>query len=396
MPCFVSAAEIAATSGSTTDIQAAVNQAKAGDTVIIPEGTWNATGQVFLKDGIQLKGQGRDKTVIKKAYNSWEDADPMFNVRCEGNGPGFKFSGITLWGDGFRKFWNGERGSGMLDTGLFLNGKCLDFQIFDSKFTEFAGQAVFLRGKTLNVGPGTKLPGHARGVVFNNIFIDNLYDSGFGYGIQLAGDENDMSISLGSENAVFIEDNYFDRNRHTIASNNASRYVFRHNEVANNWYPWVAVDAHGKAAWPRGSRSFEIYDNTITGGIDWESQKPSGTWGIGPRGGDGVIFNNTFSGIKGKEILMFNEQYATGSPYPQMDQTRDLWIWNNKSDGSPVTSVKLGWSEAMIAANSVYLQQGRDYYFAQKPGYTPFTYPHPLRATAKPKTCITISNVTAK
>ena len=396
MPCFVSAAEITATSGNTSDIQAAVNQAQAGDTVIIPEGTWNATGQVFLQDGIHLKGNGRDKTRINKMYWAWEDTAPMFNVRCDGKGPGFKFSDITLHGDGASRFWSGERGNDLLDNGLLLNGKCIDFSIFQSRFEFFAGEGIFLRGPPLNIGPGVKIHGHPKGVIYKNEFLDNIYDSGFGYGIALAGDENDWTISLGSDNAVFIEDNYFYKNRHAIASNNASRYVFRHNVVTDNWNPWVAIDAHGLSSWPRGSRSFEIYGNTISGGIEWDTGISNPTWGIGPRGGDGVIFGNTFIGMQGREILMFNEKYETGTPYPQPDQTLDLWIWDNMSDGYLVTSVKLGWYEAMIAANSVYLQEGRDYYFAQKPGYTPFTYPHPLRATAKPKTCVTISNVTAK
>jgi hypothetical protein len=42
-----SAAVISARSGLATDIQAAVNLAKTGDTVTIPAGTFHFTGQVF-------------------------------------------------------------------------------------------------------------------------------------------------------------------------------------------------------------------------------------------------------------------------------------------------------------------------------------------------------------
>jgi hypothetical protein len=375
--------EIPAASGSRADIQAAADAAQPGDTIVIPAGTWDLSGQVFLPDGIHVKGAGRDNTILRKAYPSQEDKDPMFNVRCTATHP-FRFSGITLYGDGVDRFWNGQRGSSILDTGLLLNGKCINFQIYDSRFSRFAGEGIFIRGNPLNIGPGNKIQGHPKGVVYNNEFIDNLYNNGFGYGIQLAGDENDWTLSLGSDNAVFIEDNYFDRNRHAIASNNASRYVFRYNTIVNNWYPWWAIDVHGLAAWPRGSRSYEIYGNTITGGIEWDTGNSHSTWGIGIRGGDGVIFDNSFSGVSLKEILITIEGTANRG-YPLRDQTRDLWIWNNTSDGNPVTQVSLGWNDDMRTTNAEYLQEGRDYHFQQKPGYRPFTYPHPLRNTKPPQ-----------
>ncbi len=47
--------------------------------------------------------------------------------------------------------------------------------------------------------------------------------------------------------------------------------------------------------------------------------------------------------------------------------------WNNTKNGSPVT----GWD----SSNS-YIKEGRDFFNSAKPGYTPYTYPHPLRDDA--------------
>lgn len=385
-PSFVAYGdEILAASGKRADIQAAVDAATAGDTIVIPAGTWELSGQVFVPDGIHIKGAGRDSTILRKAYRSQPNKDPMLNVRCEATHP-FRFSGITLYGDGVDRFRNGQVGIEIVEIGLLLNGKCINFQIFDCRFTHFAGQAIFLRGKPLNIGPGAKVRGHPTGVVYNNEFVENLYNAGFGYGIQLAGDENDWMLALGSDNAVFIEDNYFERNRHTITSNNASRYVFRYNRIVNNWYPWAAIDAHGLSAWPRGSRSYEIYGNEVSGGVEWDTGKPHATWDIGIRGGDGVIFDNVFVEVSGSEILVKIEGAEKASrSYPHPDQTQDLWIWNNTDGhGNPMENVSLGWNDALREKNARYLQEGRDYHFREKPGYQPFTYPHPLRNGGTP------------
>jgi len=41
-----------------------------------------------------------------------------------------------------------------------------------------------------------------------------------------------------------------------------------------------------------------------------------------------------------------------------------------------------------------WLKQGRDYFLASKSGYTPYTYPHPLRAYQAPTVELTPTNTT--
>src|SRR5258705_5817184 len=102
------------------------------------------------------------------------------------------------------------------------------------------------------------------GVIYHNEFIDNWYTY-LGYGIAVNGSPSTWkgSVTLGSENALFIEDNFFDLNRHCVTASNGAIYVARYNTVKDNYQDAGAFDAHGLTpSWPRGTRSVEIYNNT--------------------------------------------------------------------------------------------------------------------------------------
>lgn len=365
------AATVAASSGTAVDIQAAIDQAQAGDTVVIPEGEFDFEGQVFSNDAIRIRGMGRDKTILIKRdeLTQW---DAMINVDCSTGTP-FEFSGITLQGKG--RFLQPDidvTGTGkarkekgpIRDLGLYLRGACVDFQIHDSRFTKFTRAGIELRANSGSV------PGAAVGVIYENEFFDNWYP-GLGYGIEVVGHKNswDSPVELGSTNAVVIEDNRFERHRHTIAGNNGARYVFRYNRIFNNYQDAAAIDAHGLSAWPRGTRSYEIYENQVDNSVKrWA--------GVGPRGGSGVIYNNRFNGVSHGIVLMI-EKYDKHMRYPVPDQIHDLWIWNNYANGKAV--VKPDFMTTQKRARRL-IRRGRDYHLEPKPDYVPLAYPHPLRA----------------
>src|SRR5258708_3170524 len=65
--------------------------------------------------------------------------------------------------------------------------------------------------------------------------------------------------------------------------------------------------------------------------------------------------------------------------------TEGVWIWNNigaaTSDPSFIglnDNVQDQCGNGQVISN--YVVKGRDYFLAAKPGYTPYTYPHPLHA----------------
>ena len=90
-----------AASLSPSDTQAAVDRASSGDTIILPEGDYHGFDTtVYIPNGISMKGQGVDKTIIRKDSNSgvifrWNRYNPQ-------PGPPIEISGITLEGYGYK------------------------------------------------------------------------------------------------------------------------------------------------------------------------------------------------------------------------------------------------------------------------------------------------------
>ncbi|MFW5812988.1 MAG: right-handed parallel beta-helix repeat-containing protein [Fibrobacterota bacterium] len=329
-------------SGSGEHIQKALERAQPGDTVTIPSGTYRFRGGVSFPTGVFLRGAGRDKTVLNLT------GEHRFGFILDGeNGLKGRISGMTIRGIAPGKA-----------SGIKLVNSCRDFRIDHITFTRCHNEAV-------------EVHGDARGVVDNCSFIDN-----WAYGVVVFG-RGDLSwknkLIFGTEEAVFVEDCYFEQRNingfqrgHHIASNNGSRYVFRYNVIKDGDVRAQAVDAHGnKYYWPRGSRSFEIYGNNIQVGSRWV--------GMNIRGGDGLIFNNRFSGtysVAHIHVMHECRKNEGSCSYPCIDQTRVLHIWNNTS-GSVRARIHIRHPEL--------IKERRDWFHSPPEDYTPFRYPHPLR-----------------
>lgn len=345
-------ATINAATCSYNAVAAAVSLAGPGAVVNIPPGhcSWG-TGQLVVPAGVHLQGAGRDRTFIYRK-GAVPNTVSLIKFDCS-NGGKAAFSGISLIGNG--------TGS-IQDKGLGLVNGCADFRVWESRFSGFAFSGVY-------VGDAPK----QRGVIFNNEFIDNFGVElrNLGYGIVVYGGAAWPQLELGSQNAVFVEDNYFSGNRHSIASNNGSVYVFRHNEVIGKdpAKDFAMTDVHGYSTSPVGSRSYEIYGNKYSTSFSSGFQRTA----IGIRGGDGVIFNNSATSRITRTVELHAEGFACGV-YPGPGQIRTLYVWNNSSNPGNDLSLNgiLNNCETSIGLN-------RDYFMTPMPGYTPFTYPHPLR-----------------
>lgn len=362
------AAVIYAKSGYPADLQAAINSARTGDTVFVPAGRFSFAGTVFTPDGIYIRGAGRDSTYLIKSDNT---SNFMFIVDSKTGMP-FKFSDITLQGrlDALQGSNRTTAVTTVADGGLYIKGAATDFQIFSSRFTKFLRAGIELQGDA-----GSKW-GAQRGVIYGNEFIDNWYLN-LGYGVAVDGSASTWTkpVTLGTADAVFVEDNFFNLNRHCVAATNGASYVARYNTVKDNYQDAASFDAHGLSpAWPRGTRSVEIYGNTVTDAIRrWA--------GAGIRGGSGVIWGNTWIGVTHGVVLDLENPPSTQplTTYPALDQIGNpdaLYIWGNTSSGDQVYLDPTSDPHGI----GYWLQLGRDYFMAAKPGYTPYTYPHPLRA----------------
>ena len=91
-----SAGDVVSESGAAEDIQKAAEIARPGDSIIIPKGKFPFHGQVFLPDGVSVRGAGKNDTLLVKddRLSEWK---PMFSVDCKTGKP-FSFSGITIAG----------------------------------------------------------------------------------------------------------------------------------------------------------------------------------------------------------------------------------------------------------------------------------------------------------
>jgi hypothetical protein len=260
-------------------------------------------------------------------------------------------------------------GRGLLgtdDVGVVLYGACQDFRIFNNKFTQntFGGLFVF----------GEGVARQQRGVIYNNSFIKNYTTNRGtnGYGVSLYANSQ-TDTAFGTQDAVYIENNVFTGNRHSIASNSGARYVARYNSFTtdNEVKNFGQLDAHGPGNPGNtggGTASWEVYNNSFLSTIN-----DGGTgWAMSMRGGDGIVFNNTFASGYVQAIGLTVETGCPGGTYPVPGQTRSLYIWGNNVNAVRPYDFQGGNCDA-------YFIQGRDYFLAAKPGYTPYTYPHPLR-----------------
>ena len=187
-----------------------------------------------------------------------------------------------------------------------------------------------------------------------------------------------------------------------------ARAVWRYNTVTDS-----QVGMHGQDTAGYGAREWEVYNNTF---IATPGNPQNNNVFVGCRGGSGVIWGNSMQDIGGGKaginFSVFAINLPTGIPcqtaYPAArqigqgwsasssvsyghpvvtadgtgDVTEGIYIWNNTGAGTTDPDFLQLNQPADQCGNgqlvSNYVQEGRDYFLSAKPGYTPYTYPHPL------------------
>lgn len=327
---------INATSGSASDIQLAVNVISAigGGTVNIPEGDFFLNGPLIIGGDITLAGAGKDVTILRTE-------GPATVISASGDN--IRITGFSLISDNY------DGGNGI----VIENSK--DFRVDHLHIEGYSNQAaVFVAGRD------------TRGVI-DHCEIVMKPTSGLGYGVVVYGDDTwKDDLRLGTEYAVFIEDNTFINTRHAVAANKGAHYVFRYNLVRQGTNAH-AVDAHGPYWGSKvGTQAVEIYNNVI---IDPEASGSERAIGI--RGGGGVIFDNVIKGYT-YGIMLIIEQRQDLSSYPVYNQVHELYIWNNSCNGEQEVIVQVA------NHGTRFIVEDRDFFLFPKEGYEPYPYPHPL------------------
>ena len=378
-----------ATSCSQEDVQDAVDAASDGDLVLVPAGhcTWTtplaATPAVEINGkGITIQGAGIGQTVITDATGAAWRQTPFWIEGLEGHP--FRITGFTFTGQ--------PSAQGV----VYIGGTCKDFRIDHCRFENLNGRSIMVDGQTYGV-------------------IDHcdFWQLG-GQGVWVADARGDPSgstsweeeMTYGTAEAVFIEDSTFiwqSGADSALDCTRGGRAVFRHNVVQG-----VTVGNHGLDSTTRSCLQMEIYDNTFL------PASHGAFLAIQSRGGSAVVFNNTISDPGGAYnipigVTNYRSCCYAGAPcssHGQCDGTNPIdgnqdetgwpckdqigrgtqqgsypfYEWNNTRNGADVdVVVYYTWPACVDPNPTTHVQEGRDYFNdTEKPGYTPYVYPHPL------------------
>jgi len=415
------AATLTATSCSQADVQTVVDAAVDGDTVTIPSGTctW-AAAVMWSNKSITVSGAGIGQTVINKGGSG------VFNVTMTNTAhASFRITNMTFAG-------TVEGNAVIALTSETCNctpyGWRIDHNRFDYPTGSRAG--VFVRG--LNYG-----------VIDHNQF--NWY---YGVGTLIAAfvpadtgsDPNwlgnyamSQPLDMGTSNAVYIEDNIYTSNGAMIAaydtSSGGGRAVFRHNTVTGGYYysHWTRTNEIGGIL-------HEVYSNTFIGNADY-GEAIGAYYPVRIEAGTGVFFNNTVQNFGSSPFVLLDERRGGGSeaslPMGACDGTRawdgnlgdslapgwpclgqigrspgkstsaieggskqvssPFYVWNNGPEATCTTAGACTDVVGVVGQPSAYVKgtphpNGDADFVAHsaRPGYTPFTYPHPLVTGKQP------------
>lgn len=272
-----------------------------------------------------------------------------------------------------------------------------------------------------------------RGVIWNNSFDSSPY-SASPDAIRIKGAPSTSwttpstmgTADITGLNNLYVENNDFHALFGGSDFDDNARAVWRYNLMNN-----VAISTHGADSSQTGNRHFEIYNNRFiyNGYSNGKSFNIGNGW-IYVRGGTFLVYNNNMDAISSAdytkadvEMLEFNIRFAgsadptdacwgagtsngalyhaprqvgmgyvTGTGTDGKGRTKDafnyvgdsepVYIWGNSR--SPLSISIMDYNPSQCTSpdtDANYIVQNRDFFngTTAKPGWSPYTYPHPLR-----------------
>ena len=326
-----SASDISAASCSQAAVQAAVNSAATGDRVLVPAcGTtvWSSTTTISGKN-IIVQGAGAGVTNIS--------TNAFFLNNSASRITGFTFTNLA-------------------NQGLWVLGS-QGFRIDHNELTCPSENWILFIG-SFDVGQRSFTL--TRGVVDSNVVTNCnfvIFGEASDAGERAGSDRWAEPLTLGDENAVYLEDNTYTVTNCVagnngvfcpfVDANNGGRYVARFNTLTNTYLGWHSNQG------PRGARAAEVYKNTftLTGTFTSGFSRPYFI-----RGGTGMVFHNTqnqnysensisIDGVRsqtgecnGSSVMDGNTPGQQGWPCrDQIGRTTDAFYWA-AAPGAPAPS----------------------------------------------------------
>jgi hypothetical protein len=379
---------VAADSASLTDVQAAVTAAVDGQIVTIPNGTVTWTGGITTTKQILIRALN---------YTPTEGGTMTRNVTITHNGGSAKLFQFTT-GNTYHCAVAGIRFNEGTGTGNYLSVSGSGSKVLlvgdctlqtTSRFGEIEDIAAVahlaLGGVYWNLRiDGSDYPNHPTDDLGNDVASVSIHVKGLERVWQTASTLGTLDTN-GNVN-VYVEDSTM----HLSASGDIDdhgRVVVRHSLLNGVWW-----ETHGfSSSW--GGRSFEFYENTFSTTVQPRNLAGRYFWA---RAGHGVMFNNVVNEASTSDysqpaLFTSNVEGGTynmtwdGSTWPKPRQagcghngsayvSDPIYFWGNTGDNAAMVSGTTDTPGVNI---------GRDLITtgAEKPGYTPYTYPHPLRFT---------------
>jgi len=369
------AATRTAASCSAADVQAAIDAAIAGDTVMVPSGSASWSGGVYLRKAITLKGGNGGTTTITDGSLNFIANDARF---CY-----FTFTGGSIEVSGCTR--------GLIDH-ITLNSTSASIEFIH----------VY--------GPNNAWASDSTIGTAENIFVE------------------DCSFTAGGGSAQCTHVNYNGRvvfRHNTITSMKFDMHGIWSNGSPSNYCNWTTYTDPGYISNAHSARHCEVYANTWNGGAS------NGCMEL--RGGTGVIYNNTMTIGAAADSITLRDYCASSTDgnccgtkcpanYPWRDQIgrgknqtlEPMYLWNNTANGDQLVGyyhsetpndwhkiihfesilsaahvtacgeLDPGWTSggATMCDMTSVAQENRDYYVSQRSGYVAYTYPHPLQGVA--------------
>ena len=358
-----------------SDVQAAINRAESGGTVLVPAGTctWSAALSISNKV-VVLQGAGSGAGGTRINHSTGEHT--LIAVDAGTDAGRVDISGFWFHG-GSDNYWNG--------TVMQLYGPngWKNLRVHDNVFEDNYPW-------TITLGTNT------HGLIDHNTF------EGRSFGIKTYGggaEDWSTQLALGTADFFFVENNTFDYDDFygstgvpALDMNAGGRVVFRHN-TGNNYF----FETHDRArSGLVSANAYEIYNNTFTA--------DSNKWkGLDLTAGTGVVWGNTMTGDFSFPIGAMDYKTADPRGIGRCDGTdpadqnvagesgwRCQYQLGTQGEGATAYSYPLyvwsnsvnGTTEGMECTDGCsHVQEGRDFInngTVPKPGYTPFVFPHPL------------------
>jgi hypothetical protein len=385
-------------------VSAAVASAKDGQTICVPAGSSSWSSTLTIDKAISLRGAGIGQTIIT------DDNTQGYLVEItEASAGDAKLAGFDF-----------RVGSGPANPSpaCFIKVHYAD----GGKPVLIASNAFSLVSETNALCFETN-----RGVIWDNVFVGkveggNCLNNAGVLRHKAAGLESSWTSppkygmdDTNGDQSLYFEDNTATDVLEGVDVDDNARIVFRHNDWTNS-----VILHHGADTSGFGGRYSEIYQNTFKfdASVKCAPDLPTNLNAfIFNRGGTMLIHDNVIPDVTSQawgdksEVSFIVESlrrnagsyacwtggypaphqpgwgYATGAKQAGtsgvFQDLEPIYLWNNTGGGNYDAPGVLDYSpnECSASADSAttYVQKNREFYTSTpKPGYTPYTYPHPL------------------